>query len=1198
MHSVSGSEDGLFVDGKINGVPVHLLIDSGAAVSVISPEVCSKITNATGKRVSPSEWQVQSASGDKLTVHGQMQVQLQIVQHEWPLTALVVNVKEDGILGMDFLGEATIDCKRKSLRLEEKTVPLVGKTSANSFKACRKLYLEEAVELQENSETFVRAKIHGDGKISGPVLVEQSKYKERFIVEDAVTDPAGDGIVTLKLLNMHDLPLKLTKGTQVGQCEEVTEQVFDIRLLESAKNGQKQLQPHLKQLLERSAEFLVENEADEVRKLLLKYQHVFSAGPDDLGRTQIVTHKIDTGDARPVRIPPRRVPLAKQADAAQCVEEMEKQGIIVPSNSPWSAPIILVKKKDNTTRFCVDYRGLNEVTKKDSFPLPRIDEVLDSLAGSSWFSTLDLKSGYWQVGMDPRDQEKTAFSALDQLWEFSVMPFGLCNSPATFSRLMEQVLRGIPTTACLKYLDDLIVHGSTFEEMVKNLQLVFRKLESAGLKLNPRKCDIFQRQVSYLGHTVSAQGVSTDPAKVEEVTQWPQPQNKKEVRSFLGLCSYYRRFVPAFADLARPLHELTEERSAFSWSPACEQAFNDLKIKLTSAPILALPNSEETFILDTDASDMGVGAVLSQVTDGNERVVAYYSQALSKAEKNYCVTRRELLAVIKAIRQFHHYLYGRKFLVRVDHSALQWLMKFKNPEGQIARWIQILQEYDFEISHRAGQKHGNADAMSRRPCCSGCKHCNRAEQSQTLDPGVSNQACQLRRTTLSPDGGQLTRSLDELKTQQEQDPVLNVILATMKAGAGRPDWKELSPQRPEVKSYWRLWNSLELKDDVLYYRWESVTGGDPVLLRVLPETMRRDAWQQLHVDHGGGHMGAQKTMGKLRARFFWVGQRLDVKRWCESCPTCQSKKGPSVKRRAPMKQYNVGYPGERVAIDVLGPLPESSSGNRYLLVLMDYFTKWPEAYALPNQEATTVATAMLQGFVSRFGIPHELHSDQGRNFESAVFKGMCDMLGVTKTRTTPLHPQSDGMVERYNRTIGNQLAMYAEDNPADWDQHVPLLLLAYRSAVHDVTRETPAKLMLGRELTLPIDFFYGLPESRNTSHTLPEYLNMLETTMQKVHEFARRNITRMSNNAKARYDLRASSHQYDPGDRVWLYNPQRKKGISPKLTCPWKGPYVIVSRINDVVYRLKEEGRAKQLVVHMDRLKPFHGSHESFLRDG
>ena len=354
--------------------------------------------------------------------------------------------------------------------------------------------------------------------------------------------------------------------------------------------------------------------------------------------------------------------------------------------------------------------------------------------------------------------------------------------------------------------------------------------------------------------------------------------------------------------------------------------------------------------------------------------------------------------------------------------------------------------------------------------------------------------------------------------------------------------------------------------------------------------MRWDAWSQLHEYPGGGHLGISKTLGKLRERFFWTGQSLDVKKWCEACNTCSAKKGPARKPRSPLQQYNVGYSGERVAVDVLGTLPETTAGNRYLLCVMDYFTKWPEAYAIPNQEAQTVANAIVDGYVSRFGIPHELHSDQGRNFESAVFKRMCHRLGIKKTRTTLLHLQSDGMVERFNKTIGNQLAMYAQDNPSEWDRHVPLLLLAYRSAVHEATRETPAKLMLGRELTLPVDLFYGATADRPHFDAVPEYGQDLEATMAKIHEFARKNIKTLSNRAKARYDLKASERLSNPGDAVWLYNPQRKKGVCPKLACPWKGPYVVIDRINDVVYRIRQGPRNKPSVVHKDRLKPYHGT--------
>lgn len=304
---------------------------------------------------------------------------------------------------------------------------------------------------------------------------------------------------------------------------------------------------------------------------------------------------------------------------------MKKAGIIEPSNSPWSSPVTLVPKKDGTTRFCVDYRRLNEVTRKDSYPLPRMDDVFDILFGKKWFSTLDMKSGYWQVDVRPEDREKTAFTAGDGLWQFTVMPFGLCNAPATYERLMETVLRGLIGKVCLVYLDDVIVFGNTPEEHLENLERVFQQLENAGLKLAPKKCFLFKREVRYLGHTVSWKGVATDPEKLAIVRKWPVPKDKHEMKSFLGLCSYYRRFIKNYAQIAKPLTQLTENGKDFHWDENCQQAFEELRKKLCSSPILAFPDPEKEFIVDTDASDVAIGGVLSQNIGGEERAIAYFS---------------------------------------------------------------------------------------------------------------------------------------------------------------------------------------------------------------------------------------------------------------------------------------------------------------------------------------------------------------------------------------------------------------------------------------------------------------------------------------------------------------------------------------------------------------------------------------------
>ncbi|GBM61026.1 Retrovirus-related Pol polyprotein from transposon 297 [Araneus ventricosus] len=417
-----------------------------------------------------------------------------------------------------------------------------------------------------------------------------------------------------------------------------------------------------------------------------------------------------------------------------------------------------------------------KLQKKDSYPLPRIDDTLDALNGSQWFTTLDLKSGYWQVEVRPEDREKTAFTTGQGLWQFKVMPFGLCNAPATFERLMETVLRGLSSEACLVYLDDIIIVGRTFEEHLNNLRKVFQRLQKANLKLSPKKCRFFQKEVTYLGHVISAEGVKTDPGKIKAVVDWPRPETVHDLKSFLGLCTYYRRFVKNFSTIARPLHKFTEAKSNFNWTEECEKSFNNLKQALTSSPILTYPRTDKDFILDTDASNEGIGAVLSQKIENEERAIAYFSKSL----------------------------------------------------GQIARWIQRLQEYDFEIQHRKGTSHGNANALSRRPCRESCKHCSNAEKKFGIETDTSVKV--LTTTSVDP------WSSCEIQKAQLEDPAIKTFLEKKLMSADRPSWQEIAPESPATKRYWALWDSLHLKDGVLYRRWESDDGRSCRWQLILPKS--------------------------------------------------------------------------------------------------------------------------------------------------------------------------------------------------------------------------------------------------------------------------------------------------------------------------------------------------------------------------
>ncbi|GFW01229.1 retrovirus-related Pol polyprotein from transposon 412 [Trichonephila clavipes] len=977
-------------------------------------------------------------------------------------------------------------------------------------------------------QTVTGEKIDIHGKLKVKIQFGDTTYQHAVYVAD-IADPF---ILGLDFLKEHGFTLDFNKNELRSIHEEVT--IFKI---------------------EHRTESIRQKSSAE--RLFQEFEDVFSRNSSDIGHTTVTQHRIDTADHPPIKQHPRRLPFAKQEEVGTLLREMQENDIIEPSSSPWASPIVLVRKKDGSTRFCVDYRKLNDVTKKDSYPLPRIDDTLDTLSGHKWFSTLDLKSGYWQVEIHPEDREKTAFTSGQGLWQFKVMPFGLCNAPATFERLMETVLKGLTFEACLIYLDDVIIGGRTFEEHLQNIRKVLSKLSDANLKLNPSKCKFFQKEVNYLGHIISAEGVRTDPEKVSAVKNWKRPENLRELRSFLGLCTYYRKFVKGFSNIARPLHKLTESKQKFQWTKECEDSFLQLKEALTSSPILIYPQPDKPFILDTDASNESVGAVLSQEIDGQERVVAYWSKCLSKPERNYCVTRKELLAIVKAIEHFHHYLYGQKFLLRTDHASLTWLMNFRNTEGQVARWIQRLNEYYFDIRHRKGSSHGNADALSRRPCPENCRHCSRVETK--YDYAIR----QITTSTATPPD---PWSDEKVREDQMADPDIKPLIEFMESSSNKPSWQDISAYSPTTKQYWALWNSLHLRNGVLYRKFESEDGKTFRWQLVLPRSRIPEVLKELHGSPTGGHFGVMKTLHRVRERFFWGKVRADVEQWCKSCDACSARKGPKIRSRGKLHRYNVGAPFERIAFDILGPLPRTASGNKYLLVVMDYFTKWPEVYPIPDQEAPTVAEAVVQHWISRYGVPLQLHSDQGRNFVSAVLKGVCELLGIDKTKTTPLHPQSDGMVERFNRTILNNLSLMVSKNQQDWDQKVPLFLLAYRSAVHETTGYSPSQMLFGRDLRLPCDLLFGRPP--DTPSSPEEYVQNLQARFEDVHNLARERINLRTEKMKTRYDTKATGHQFKEGDKVWFYNPTRRKGLSPKLQSHWDGPYTILKIINDVVIRI------------------------------
>ena len=1162
--------------GEVNSQSIKFIVDTGAAVTLLRGDLWDKATTA-GTDLEP--WTgppLVGVEGTELHVRGCAQMPVSIAGRSFtPEVVVVDDLSAEAILGRDFLerNQCTLDLAKRKIHFGEieAQVDLAPvPQEAVKEQVCARVMLGETRVIPPLSELEVMADVEDGNITKGTWILESSNPRPTLMVARSIVKPE-EGKVPVRLLNPRGEPATVYQGTTLAVLEQVEEpiSVSTIQEDKSEADPSSELKSTLWKLVSESDVPLTPTEQEQLFTLLVEYSDIFANNDSDYGHTNKVCHNIPTGDSPPIRQQLRRIPLYRRDEVKKLLQDMRARQVIRPSNSPWASPIVLVRKRDGSTRFCVDYRKVNTVTRKDAYPLPRVDDTLDTLAGSKWFSTLDLISGYWQVEVDQKDREKTAFTTPEGLFEFNVMPFGLCNAPATFQRLMDLVLAGLQWSSCLVYLDDVIVTGKTFSEHLLRLKEVFDRLREAKLKLKPSKCAFCKSKVTFLGHIVSTEGVITDPGKVDKVKHWPQPTSRKEVQQFLGLANYYRRFVKDFATIARPLHKLTEKTAKFQWTEQCQAAFEKLRNLLTTAPVLAFPDYDRPFILDTDASDTGLGAVLSQVDcEGKEHVIAYASRTLSKAERAYCVTRKELLAVVTFVHQFRPYLIGRKFTLRTDHGSLTWLSNFKHPEGQMARWLEKLQEYNFEIIHRRGRQHQNADSLSRLPC----KQCGR-------DNHLSDEAEIAIQMIISQ------QSTTAIRQSQRDDPSLKFLLQAAESEK-RPSPSDIAGRSKEDKKLLQMWKQLEIREGVLWRRYETKDGSRSHLQLVVPKSKRQDVLKEIHAGVAGGHLGEEKTLSRLKERYYWPGHWTDVREFCRTCSECTSRKSPSPRNRGPLTPVKSGYPMQIVAVDILGPLPITENGNSYVLVASDYFTRWVEAYPIPNQEAVTVARILTQEMFFRFSVPEQLHSDQGRQFESQLIAEICKLLKISKTRTTPYHPQGDGLVERFNRTLLNMLATTVKSHQGDWEDHIRAVCLAYNSSVQHTTGYTPFYLMFGRQARIPVDLMFksNLPEEMPHS----DYAVLLKSTLEEAYGQVREKMELKQEAQKQSYDRKVHGKPYNVGDMVWLHSTVVPRGTAKKLHHPWTGPYRVVKCLSDITYRIENvKSKRQRQVVHFDRLKPY-----------
>lgn len=712
---------------------------------------------------------------------------------------------------------------------------------------------------------------------------------------------------------------------------------------------------------------------------------------------------------------------------------------------------------------------------------------------------------------------------------------------------------------------------------------------------------------------VDANGVRTDPDKISVLQKWPIPKSVKDLRSFLGFAGYYRRFVKDFSRITKPLNDLLvghpankkgkskKEAAPWTWGPDQQEAFEGVIEKLTSAPVLTYADYSKPFILNIDASSLGLGAVIYQNLDGTERVVAYASRGLRPNERNYPAHKLEFLCLKWAVvDKFHEYLYGNQFLVRTDNNPLTYVFTSAKLDAQFHRWLAALSAYNFSVQYRSGKQNVDADMLSRLP---GMEVTDRQEtkilypdilkalfQASLADvrelPAVEclSLGHQVHDIPSDEDFGSCLSDID-WKVEQAKDSTISRVISIVKAGHKLTS-RQSSLEPDSVRRYLREWNSLLIKDGILY-RNGSVCG-HPVVQLVVPSVFYDIIFAGLHND--AGHQGRDRTTSLIKSRFFWPGLDMFVEKQVRECQRCIRRKS-SVSNSAPLVSVESTYPLELVCMDYLS-LEMSSGGYEHILVITDHFTRFAQAIPTRNQTAHTTAKILFEQFICHYGFPSRLHSDQGRNFESSVIQELCKLANVDKSRTTPYHPHGNGMPERFNQTLLNMLGTLEDDKKVNWKAHVPALVHAYNSTRHESTGLSPHFLMFGRHPRLAIDAFLGIdPNDTQRSKSHSNYVRDLQKRLDFAYKVASRESRRQARRHKRRYDLKVREASVKPGDRVLVRNVGLKG--KNKLADKWgRDVYVVLDRPNEdipVFTVRKEHGRSPIRTVHRNLLLPFLG---------
>ena len=1235
---------------KIDGKVMKLLWDTGSMVSIAGRKWVKK--NFPNKKIfslseflESNELNLQAANKTKINLDGVILLDFGVdgVENEEGFVVPIVVSSED--LGEPILGynviehlvlngaaghtdalQAALTCTRGDFEVNSLVALVQERADQEDF--ITEVKASSSIKVPAGMKVQIRCRVKATSEGEEQTVyfaprVEESDDDLTFLETVTKLRRGRTNYMVVEVLNQSTKDKELGKGTVIGSIHSVSAVIpmvkqFETGARQGSDGGMTEVGAEVNKVgvgadgetaeVKWNLSHLDEEKRKLMEEVLLEQKNMFSTSDSDIGDITDFQMDINVTDDVPVTEAYRRIPPHLYKEVRDYIDDLLTNGWIRESFSAYSSPIVSVRKKDGTMRICVDYRALNGKTRPDAQPIPRIQDILDSLGGSKWFTTLDMSKAYHQGYISERFRHLTAFSTPWALFEWIRIPFGLRNAPPAFQRYINRILGDYKGVICEPYLDDILCYSRTFEEHVEDVRKVLKRLNAKGVKLRAEKCCFGKQEVRYLGRLVSADGYRADPAEIEAIEKFREPpKTVGELRSLLGFMGYYRCYVKDFSRRVKPLYDLLKEekepgekvkggkkpgkknnsKEPLSWSNTHQQILDEMITVLQSPEVIAYPDFESPFFVTTDASNSGLGAVLYQKQGGIDKVIGYASRTLSEAEKNYHLHsgKLEFLALKWAITErFSDYLrYGPPFEVFTDNNPLTYVLTTAKLNAVGMRWVNELAEFQFTIHYRRGKENVDADYLSRRslPIKEFKESCTEQIQQPSLkavlsatNVGLLPVACKkvtVDQLKLSPESEVLKVTAEELQQKQQLDNVIEPVYKAVVAGC-RPkktEWKLLSR---DSKLLMRNFKKLLIRDGILLRQTQKYTQ------IVLPEEFHKVVYVELHDKMA--HLGVEKVVDLAVQRFYWPRMAADIQHYVQKQCRCVISKKPVQQEKAQLVTIEATRPLEIVSIDFMH-LDKCKGGYEYAMVVTDHFTRFCQVYATRTKTTRAAADKLFNQFIMLYGYPERIHHDQGGEFESKLFKELHRLTGIHSSKTTPYHPQGNGQTERFNRTLCNMLKALPEKSKRDWKNELHKLAFAYNSTVHKTTGYSPFYLMFGRQSKLPIDQMFDVYEPEvvlGKSHE--QFVEDWHSSMKEAFEIAREKIRKTAGYNKQNFDLKAKAGDLEIGDRVLVRN-LREKGGTGKLRNHWESAFfeVLEKKDNLPVFKVKNMNKSSDIRV-------------------